>query len=221
MLKHTRILVAAAAILGLPAAALAADLPVQQQAPAAYTPVSSVYDWSGVYVGAHVGYGWGEFESSVGGVGVDGDGDGFLGGLQAGYNAQFGNIVAGVELDGSWSGIEGDDGFAAVDTQLNWLGTARARVGYAVDRFLPYVTGGLALGEVDVSNNVTGFSESNTHLGWTVGAGVEAAVTENITVKGEYAYVDLQDEDYDVALGAGSDTGFDAHTFKVGLNYKF
>ncbi len=220
MLKHTRILVAAAAILGLPAAAMAADLPVQQQAPVAYTPVASVYDWSGVYVGAHVGYGWGETGTNIAGL-PDFDGDGFLGGLQAGYNAQWGNIVGGVEIDGSWSGVEGSTLAGAVDSDLNWVGTARVRVGYAIDRFLPYITGGLALGEVEIQNNVTGFSESNTHLGWTIGAGVEAAVTQNITVKGEYAYIDLQDENYDLALGAGSKADFDAHTFKVGLNYKF
>ncbi|GGE40348.1 membrane protein [Agaricicola taiwanensis] len=218
MLKHTRILVAAAAILGLPAAAMAADLPVQQQAPAAYTPVASVYDWSGVYLGAHAGYGWGDIDTDL--PGLETDADGFLGGLQAGYNAQWGNWVGGVELEASYSGIEGDD-VAGIDTQLNWLGTARVRVGYAFDRVLPYVTGGLALGEVEVEDTVFGFSESNTHLGWTVGAGVEVAVADNISVKGEYSYIDLQDEDYNLGLPVATEAGLDAHTFKVGLNYKF
>jgi opacity protein-like surface antigen len=223
MLKHTRILVAAAAILGLPAAAMAADLPMQQQAPAAYTPVASVYDWSGVYLGVHAGYGWGEtnIESPVAGLDdIDSDADGFLGGVQAGYNAQWGNWVGGVELEATYSGIEGDD-VAGLDTELNWMGTARARVGYAFDRILPYVVGGLAIGDVEATNTVTGFSESNTHIGYTVGAGIEYAVTDNISVKGEYAYVDFQDESYDLGTGIPTDADLDAHTVKAGLNYKF
>lgn len=221
MLKHTRILVAAAAILGLPAAAMAADLPVQQQAPVAYTPVASVYDWSGVYIGAHAGYGWGDIDIDPAGLpSVSTDADGFLGGVQAGYNAQWGNWVGGVELEASYSGIEGD-AVGNLDTELNWLGTARVRVGYAFDRVLPYVVGGLALGDVEATNNLTGFSESNTHVGWTVGAGVEYAVTDNISVKGEYAYVDLRDEQYDLGTGVPTDAGLDAHTVKAGLNYKF
>jgi opacity protein-like surface antigen len=221
MLKHTRILVAAAAILGLPAAAMAADLPMQQQAPAAYTPVASVYDWSGVYLGVHAGYGWGDAEIDVAGLpGVDSDADGFLGGVQAGYNAQWGNWVGGVELDASYSGVEGDD-IAGLDTELNWVGTARARVGYAFDRLLPYVTGGLALGEVEATNTIAGISESNTHIGWTVGAGLEYAVTDNVTVRGEYSYIDLQDESYTLGAGVPADAGLDLHTVKAGLNYKF
>lgn len=221
MLKHSRILVAAAAILALPAVASAADLPQIANEPAvAYTPVPTVYDWSGVYVGVHGGYGWGDADTTLAAPLNSFSADGFLGGVQAGYNFQYGNFVAGVELDASYTDIKGNVAGAA-EAELNWLGTARLRAGYAFDRFMVYGTGGLAYGDVEVTNVPAGVSESNGHIGWALGAGAEAAVTDNVTVRGEYLYVNLQDEDYTNVLGAGNKAGLDAHTVKVGLNYKF
>ena len=226
MLKNYRLLAAAAAIAAVPAAALAADLPPPYSPPPAaeampFTPASA-YDWSGFYGGVHGGYAWGEFETDGLDFGsVDADGDGFFGGVQAGYNAQFGNIVAGLEADWSWSGIDGDDNdnLGDISADLNWFGTARGRVGYAWDRVLFYGTGGLAFGETEVAS-ING-SEKNTALGWTAGGGIETAVTDNITIKGEYLYVDLGEEDFTTPLGDEGEASYDAHTFRVGLNYKF
>jgi outer membrane immunogenic protein len=118
--------------------------------------VDSTYDWSGVYVGVVAGAAWGDpdynynFEDASESTGIDIDGA--FGGLTAGYNFQFGNFVAGIEGDISVSDINGSalgDTFPCVDEgctlDVNWFGTGRLRAGYAFDRFLPYVTGGIAL----------------------------------------------------------------------------
>ena len=75
-------------------------------------------------------------------------------------------------------------------TKNNWLGTVRGRVGYAWDRVMPYVTGGLAVGDIEA--NQLGFAGvHDTNVGWTVGGGVEAALAGNWTAKLEYLHVDL------------------------------
>jgi outer membrane immunogenic protein len=217
-------LLAATALLGiLSAPAFAADLPAAQ----AYQPVSAaVYDWTGFYVGANVGYAWGEAEVTALGATDSGDYDGFVGGLQLGYNHQIGQFVVGLEVDAQLSGVEYDEAFAGgtASSELTWFGTGRARVGYAFDRFLPYITGGFAWAQNDIDFTVGGVtvSDDNNHFGWTVGGGLEAAVTENISVKAEYLYVALDGEDYfDGAVAGGFDADSDFHIGRVGLNYRF
>jgi outer membrane immunogenic protein len=113
-------------------------------------------------------------------------------------------------------------------SELNYFGTARARIGYAADRVLWYATGGVAWGtnEVGASLAAPGLflagTASDTHVGWTVGAGVEWALVDNWTAKVEYLYLDLGNASY---LGGPAAGGFNvdltAHTVKVGLNYRF
>jgi outer membrane immunogenic protein len=208
--------------------ALAADMPIK--APPRAAPVAS-YDWSGFYVGAHVGWGWGRFGFRDPYIKLDQpvlflpglfvgvplerhfNGNGFLGGLQAGVNAQFGSIVVGVEGDASWTDIDGTfrstSGIPGVLTtsegvsaHLKWLATLRGRVGVAFDRFLVYGTGGVAFGGVDGAGDITltidqlgtlsaAASDQRTHVGWTAGGGVEGMVTSNVSAKLEYLYADL------------------------------
>jgi outer membrane immunogenic protein len=140
------------------------------------------------------------------------DVDGWLGGVQAGYNWQAGRLVLGVEADIQATGQDGGvivcvalgcpagSVFATANYSLDWFGTLRGRVGYALDRFLIYGTGGLAVGKIS-TDYVLGFnggpqvlfSDDVTRTGWVVGGGVEAFVTRNWTVKGEYLYMDLGD----------------------------
>jgi outer membrane immunogenic protein len=150
------------------------------------------------------------------GFGSSSSRDGFIGGLQAGYNQQFGMFVGGVEadinvlgnrrittsLDSAASAPFGlPAGFVVVDTssRLDWLGTLRLRGGVAIDRLLVYGTGGLAYGapknRIDVSigpflPSHTG-SNDDVRAGWTLGTGAEYAVTNNLTMKAEYLYYDL------------------------------
>ena len=190
-----------AAMLATPAAA--ADL--AYKAPAAYA-VAPVFTWTGFYLGVNAGYGWGEADYS-------GDIDGFLGGIQAGYNYQLsGPFVIGVEADIQYSNIE-----SSVFT-LDYFGTVRARAGFAVDQFLLFSTAGFAYGRG--SYEVAGLTNDKTNMGWTVGAGAEYAIDLNWSVKAEYLYVDLGQETY-ATVGGPIDVGLTSNILRAGVNYRF
>ena len=221
-----------------------ADLALRQSLPPAiYAPA---FTWTGFYMGLNAGVGWadagdvlvtGPAGSSAVLSGGGGDGT-FVGGGQIGFNWQSGAIVYGLETDiqyvdaggrvawGAytwWGGRSEDDGA--------YFGTVRARLGYAIDRTLLYITGGLAYGGLN-SNPLTGNNTSNT--GWTVGGGVEYAVTNNWTLKVEGLYVDTGegrktrafDNPPGGALPAGTytattDGSGGAGLLRAGVNYKF
>jgi outer membrane immunogenic protein len=217
--------VAALATVTTIGAANAADIARRQEmpmrAPAYYAP----YNWTGFYVGINGGGGWGRSEwtnsaGSTGGFDVSG---GLVGGT-LGYNWQMGQWVFGLEGDIDWSDIRGStsSGICAgtsCETRNNWLGTARVRIGYAFDRFLPYITGGLAVGDVKASAASLG-SSTDTNTGWTLGGGIEAAIAGQWTAKVEYLYVDLGNAN---CSGCGLSTNVDFHTNIVrgGINYRF
>ena len=123
--------------------AMAADLPVRV-APPTVPPVayvSPVYNWSGFYVGGHLGYGWSKTDVHDHLTGLSGSADpsGFLGGGQIGFNWQTGAFVFGIEGDGSWTNADGSRTFsngAVVTMEHNWYATLTGRVGYAVDNWL-------------------------------------------------------------------------------------
>lgn len=192
-----------------------------------YTP-SSAFQWSGFYAGVNGGYGFGNVSREpVGGGPVTNNNTGGweLGG-QAGYNMDMGGFVIGAEADLQWSniGYEAVIGANTAKASIDGFGTVRARAGIAFDRVMPYVTGGVAYGRGTVSST-TGAgvvtSQSNTHLGWAVGAGLEAAATDNITLKAEYLYVDLGSQPYTTAPGGNSDVGQRFGVIRAGINYKF
>ena len=215
---------AALAVAGtLGTAAHAADLPGRMAPPAPAVAAVPVFTWTGFYVGVNAGYGWNTNDDDVVINGttyeVDDEG-GFVGGGQIGYNYQIGSFVVGLETDLQYADIGGDNDFAGIsngdDDDGNWFGTVRARAGYAFDRALIYATGGLAYGKIS-----NGFSASDdTSVGWTLGAGVEYAFTNNLTAKVEGLYVNLEQDDDDLPVIAGSDeTEFGM--IRAGLNYKF
>lgn len=183
---------------------------------------------------------------------------GFLTGGQIGYDWQFGRFVAGAEVDLSYAHIAGGDGlsnlfFAGAVTSrrqnLSWLGTARARLGFTpFGSTLLYATGGFAFGGVQTQSafsGIVGFScgvpvgtfcsygeQSRTATGWTVGAGAEVGLTENLSLKSEYLYVDLGRQttpvySFGIANLAGVPVDYRtqsevrSHIFRTGLNYKF
>lgn len=138
------------------------------------------------------------------------DVNGGVAGVQAGYNWQTGRFVLGVEGDFQWSGQRGDvtfcpvggcvagAAFASASHGLDWFGTLRGRLGVTADRFMLYATGGLAYGHLssDYSAGFVGgpgvlLSVDQTRAGWTIGAGIEAFLARNWTMKVEYLYVDL------------------------------
>ena len=202
--------------------AVAADLPrgmPPTKAPA-YVPVAG-YTWTGFYAGINGGYGFGGSNWSA--FGTDTDVSGGLVGITAGYNWQAGNLVFGLEGDMDWSNIRGSFVSAACptgcETKNNWLGTFRGRLGYAVDRVMPYVTGGLAVGDVHATQAGIG-SVSDTNAGWTIGGGIEAVIAPNWTAKLEYLYVDLGNVGCGTCLPA-SNVDFQANIVRAGLNLKF
>ena len=178
----------------------------------------------------------------------DFDDDGVSGGVQLGCNWQSGVIVWGVETDIQVTSVEGRRLFdnaifnvpnAGFDTEvtsaLRWFGTARGRLGWTVTpTTLLYVTGGFAYGHdrsslyfPTAAGAPTTFfsSDSNTHFGWTVGFGGEAKITQNLSAKLEYLYVDLGSQEYFLecrcAENARWDQRLDFHTVRLGLNYQF
>lgn len=212
----------AAAVGLLPFAAQAAD-PVVSPIDAAIA--NAAHDWAGVYVGVNAGYAAGEFDTS-GAATIDDptySANGAIGGFQIGYNKQLGAVVIGVEGDLQAAGIEEttSGGGNVTTTSLDWFSTARGRVGYAFDQTLVYGTGGFAFGSVDTSVSGAGGGEDDKVLtGFAAGGGVEQSVTDNISAKAEYLYVDLQDKQFDTGA---SDTNaqWDGHVMRFGANLKF
>lgn len=219
-------------------AASAADLPYRAAPPAPVFSAVPVFTWTGFYVGVNAGYGWqdnnensvfvpaGTIPGTGAGTIVFGDdnGDGFVGGGQIGYNYQIGSFVVGVEADLQWADLGGSDGAASVPLAytavgfrpagavggIDWFGTVRARVGVAFDRALIYATGGFAYGGADDDNDDFGLVNSDdVRTGWTLGAGVEYAFTNNLTLGVEGLWVNLNGDnngDFIGTLPAGGGT---------------
>lgn len=185
------------------------------QAPVAVEQPAPIKDWSGAYLGGTVNYDWGRFSGSNNGR----DADGFGGGLYGGYNWQNGQIVYGGEADLAYGDEKGSAG-GNLEGKQKLNGSLRARVGYDMNPFLIYGTGGLAVSNNEIRDTVSGSKDDKTALGYTVGAGVEALVTDNITARLEYRYTDYQDKDFAIN-GGNVSRGFDDHSVKAGIGVKF
>jgi outer membrane immunogenic protein len=212
-----KLLLATAAIM-LAGPALAADLPrYSEPAAPAYAPPAA-FNWTGFYAGANIGYGWGDFRTTGAGVARLNDGNGFGGGVQVGYNMQYDPLVVGIEGEIGYANVT--DEFAGAKATLGWRGSVTPRVGYAFDRFLPYIKAGFAGGNVEIKDSVLGGTDSATAWGWTAGVGAEYAVTNNVSIRAEYNYTDLGRED--LTLGAtAARAGFQGSDVRLGVNYKF
>jgi outer membrane immunogenic protein len=214
---------ALAMVAGL-ASANAADLgraPPPVKAPA-YVPPPA-FTWTGAYIGINGGYGFGGNSDYTGGAFPGGgfNTSGALIGGTLGYNWQSGPIVWGVEGDIDWSDIKGSGSCAGVGcyTRNYWLGTARGRIGYNAGRWMPYLTGGLAFGDVHTRVAGAGVNDT-TKVGWTLGGGVEAELWGPVTAKVEYLYVDLGRGDA-VPGTLGTRGDFTTNIIRAGLNYHF
>ncbi len=222
---------AAATITIVSVPAVAADMPARRMPVKAPVVQVAAYNWSGFYVGVHAGYAWGEL-TSANDVTIDHEPTGGLFGGQIGYNWQFNNVVLGVEADLAYSTIKGDDTttFGAFniigDHDMKYLGTVRGRLGIAHDRYLFYVTGGFAYSKVEGRLNVVGvISDSDTLnlKGWTVGGGVELGLTQNLSARLEYLYVDFNDETSTMNLGFPFTDQVDKNlnVVRFALNYRW
>jgi outer membrane immunogenic protein len=219
-----RVFLALVGLAALTGTAAAADLP-PRMAPAPYYKAPAevqVYNWTGFYIGINGGGGFGRSQwDSTGSFDVSG---GLVGGT-VGYNYQFGQAVVGVEGDIDWADINGTTNSACpfgCKTTDTWLSTVRGRLGYAADRFMPFVTGGAAFGDIRAST--PGFAGANqTNAGWTVGAGLEFAIAGNWTAKAEYLYVDLGKFNCGTSCSvlATDNVSFKTNLIRAGVNYRF
>lgn len=209
-MTRTIILAASIAVIAV-GATRAADLyggeTYYAPAPSAAAP-AAVRNWAGLYLGGNLGYQFGK--TTVFGI----EPNGFVGGVQGGYNWQFDQLVIGGEADFQLSAAE--ETFAQYKFANPWFGTARARLGYAFDNILFYGTAGLAFGQGELE--YLGTSERHTHGGWTVGAGLEVGLAANWSARAEYLYVDLSETNY---VLTNMNTGIESNIVRFGLNYRF
>ena len=215
------VLVAGVSALALTSAVSAADLIIEEPYVA---PVVDTGDWEGPFIGVFAGYGWGTVtDDTATGIYLDTvdelDLAGWLVGLDVGYNFYLSEgIVLGVVADIAWSDISGTDSITTATFDTDWLGSVRGRLGFDGGAFMPYLTAGLAVAGTNATDPAA-VSDSATHIGWTVGAGVEIAATEDLSIDILYRYSDYGAQDY--ALTLPTTLSLTTHTIQAGLHWNF
>jgi outer membrane immunogenic protein len=246
MKKWKLVLLASASSVVLAGSAFAADLPRKGPAPVA-APVIPYINWTGFYIGGHLGVASNKSSCGINGLGADWGCDqwatfgnvhandiGALAGVEIGYDWQSRYAVFGVAADWSWTGLKktvtGGSGSTSYQAKINWLASFRGRAGLAVDATLIYLTGGLALAGVKdtvlFNWDTPGLVSTNdVRWGWVAGAGIEHRFSPNWSVKFEYLHYELQEATLD---GFAPDDTRVRYRFdhsidvaRVGVNYRF
>lgn len=206
----------------------AADLYVPAPEPVIEAPARTlVYDWSGLYAGGHGGWSW--MDSRHRDAFLDDthdlDGDTFVGGVLGGVNIQSGSVVYGLEADFTFGNLRNRTAPVAPGVEASFdlspVGTIRARLGYAIDRTLLYITAGLGIANPDltIKGGANGGNDARRHLGIVGGAGIEYAVTDAILLRTEYLYGNYGKKTYH--LGADDvTTDFETSTVRAGVSFK-
>lgn len=245
--------IVALAALGTAAPVIAADLSAKSPI---YAEVPAAHSWAGFYLGAHAGLASGStafadivnpatntaYETVDGSDRFKASRTGFIGGAQAGYNWQVDHFVFGVEADLGYLGgdarrfsISAPDDVAG-DVRGGLYGTVRGRLGFAADRALFFVTGGV-IGVDDGARVTDQLSPTTLYTnragfrgGWTAGGGIELAVNKNWSVKVDYLYYDLGNKTVTGELISNGTPSGDFYSWRagstgnigrVGLNYHF
>jgi len=225
-------LTAAAAAVGFIGSASAADLPTK--APMAPAPmVAPAFNWTGCYIGGNIGGVFGRSNENIPlyPATFDINMSSVIGGGHIGCNYTFApHWVVGLEGDFDWTDLKGDElttgsGGERYFQRWNWTASARGRLGYAWDNWLLYVTGGAAWANLDsafFSSTIgTSTSVSATHLGWTVGGGVEYGLTPNWIIGAEYLFAHYERKTYVCSACGPVDFDLETHTVRARLSYKF
>ena len=171
--------------------------------------------WEGFYAGLNVGGLWSSTSASIvennSGGGFNGNGSGFVGGAQGGYNYLLGPVLLGGEIDFQGS-------------TMPWFSTFRVRAGYPVGSVMPYVTGGAVWGHQRLSgfdSQFGSFDSSNNFWTYTFGGGVEGRLNERWSAKLEYLWIGTPD----TPLSAPATTSISERSIgnlvRVGFNYRF
>lgn len=221
-MKRTVVLASALAAGLFASTAHAADLPSYESVPS--------FSWTGAYVGVQAGYGWNRAKFKAFGADLKYKPKGFMVGGYAGYNYQFEGspLVIGVETDFNYADIDDRKdlfgGFVTSKTRTKWAGATRARVGYSFGRTLVYAAGGVAYArrEASVGVPLIGLSakDRKTSVGWTIGGGVEHAITDNVIARVEYRYTDYGKDKFNLA-GLNVRGSNHEHRVMAGLSFKF
>lgn len=206
--------------------------------------------WTGFYVGGHIGGAWADSDTDVFRTSTSAlenrtasSREGALGGVQIGYSALVGpQIVLGVEADVSAASLHnqgtrcGNNGCASLESKFQTLGTIRGRLGYAAGNWMAYVTAGGAWVDVETTRTITeapafpvlvgqASSADGIDWGWTIGAGIELAAATNWTVKLEYLHIGFEtDRTYRYSLSGADRTNRTDHSIdlvRFGFNYRF
>lgn len=155
-------------------------------------------------------------------IDADVDPDGFIGGGLLGGNFQTDCLVFGLEGDIGFGDVDGSDNDVGLgigaDADLKYNGHIRARLGYSLGEVLPFVAGGLSVAKIDVDTDFG--DDSNTHWGWTIGGGIDWAVSEQFIIRAEYLYDDYGSKTYDIA-DIDVDGDLTAHTVRAALIWNF
>lgn len=218
-------------------AAMAGDLPTRKGVLPPAPVLPELFSWTGFYAGGQIGYSWGSDRTrftvlggALAGVAFDYAADGVVGGGHAGFNYQIGGFVLGIE--GDVEGLDAKGGFnsalAIGRVSRDWQASIRGRVGFALDRFMIYGTGGAAFTEYSyrLTNPATGVSESAeaSRGGWTAGGGVSYALTDHLIGGVEYRYTDFGRASRvarSAFAGLASEQETTSHTVRTSLGYKF
>ncbi|MBB4199127.1 hypothetical protein CCR94_16650 [Rhodoblastus sphagnicola] len=223
-----KVLIAAAVgAMAFASLAQAADLPYRKEAPAPYD-YAPTFTWTGAYLGVNAGLAFGSFDGGkryFGGSPLGG-----LYGFTGGYNYQQGKLVVGGEGDFAFGHVadaaspslnNGAATGSSTGVVENFF-TVRARVGYAMDRVLLYGTGGYAGSEVRGALSGGGFGYDQTRVanGWTLGVGMEYAITPHFSAKAEYLYASMGDNTYFSSPNSISN-GVNLNLVRAGVNYHF
>jgi len=243
--------------------ALAADVVYEEPAAPAVVEVAPAYSWTGFYVGGQAGVAFNTEADEVrynpntgvvqttafSGGSNDSDEAAFIGGVHVGYDYQINNFIIGAVADINYIDATADSTYTlgtdvfGISSDINFVGTVRAKAGIAADRFAVYATGGLAYADTEtkffapgtLTGNLAGFSptvDSNSDdVGYAVGAGVDYLVTPNLSLGLEYLYTDLGSTDTTVtyvnAAGvqapftATSNDDLDFHTVWAKASFRF
>ena len=223
-----KLVLSAAVLVALGAPALAADLPAQTYKAPAYTAPALIYNWTGFYIGGHVG---GAF---AGDNSLQSNDARFMGGVQGGFDYQFApRWVMGVEAQYSWLNSNNTGvllpGGTLVTSKNDQIGSATGRIGYTWGPGLVYGKGGYAWRDnnnlgVNVAGAPVAFTTNGNHRdGWTLGAGLEYMFAPNWSAKAEYQYYNFGTTTFTSGPPAVVGQRFrdDDHTVKVGVNYRF
>ncbi len=216
----------------------AADIIVYEE-PVLVEVATPAFSWAGAYIGGQVGYGWGKSDFHDDGYVFKTKPDGFLGGLYAGYNFDAGsNVILGIDGDLTINNLKGkySESFPNIDerheisSKLRWSGAVRARTGLAMDRWMPYIAGGVAFGGIKNGTRVIdgsgtyASSKSDTLTGWTLGAGIDYAATDNLIVRLEYRYTDYGNKNVNIPVYGyefEATNKFKTSDIRLGVAYKF